>query len=97
MDADVLYRDGQFFRIEYDGEMGIGSPHGVSRLDWGHSCIEDVIEMALECRVKMTYIGHHDPNRDWSERNWIDETLRRKSEQTGAGFELARAETVIDL
>lgn len=97
MDADVLYRDGQFFRIEYDGDMGIGSPHGVSRLDWGHSCIEDVIEMALECRVKMTYIGHHDPNRDWSERNWIDETLRRKSEQTGAGFELARAETVIDL
>lgn len=97
MDVDVLYRDGQFLHIEYDGNVGIGSPHGVSRLDWGHSCIEDVLDMASRCRVKHTYIGHHDPNRDWSERNWLDETLQRKSEQTGLKFELARAETVIDL
>ncbi|KAI9131988.1 MBL fold metallo-hydrolase [Acaryochloris sp. CCMEE 5410] len=97
MDADILYRDGQFLRIEYDGDLGVGSPHGVSRLDWGHSCIEDVLDMATRCRVKQTYIGHHDPNRDWSERNWLDETLQRKSKQTGLNFELARAETVIDL
>lgn len=97
MDADILYRDGQFLQIEYDGALGIGSPHGVSRLDWGHSCIEDVLDMATRCRVKQTYIGHHDPNRDWSERNWLDETLQRKSNQTGLAFELARAETVIDL
>lgn len=97
MDADILYRDGQFLRIEYDGELGVGSPHGVSRLDWGHSCIEDVLDMATQCRVKQTYIGHHDPNRDWSERNWFDETLQRKSKQTGLNFELARADTVIDL
>ena len=70
---------------------------GVSRLDWGHSCIEDVLEMATRCNVKRTYVGHHDPNRDWSERNWIDDILRRKSEQTGLYFELARAETVLDL
>lgn len=97
MNADILYRDGQFLRIEYDGDLGVGSPHGVSRLDWGHSCIEDVLDMATRCRVKQTYIGHHDPNRDWSERNWLDETLQRKSKQTGLNFELARAETVIDL
>lgn len=97
MDADILYRDGQFLRIEYDGDLGVGSPHGVSRLDWGHSCIEDVLDMATRCRIKQTYIGHHDPNRDWSERNWLDETLQRKSKQTGLNFELARAETVIDL
>ena len=97
MDADVLYRDGQFQRIEYDGHKGVGAPQGVSRLGWGHSCIEDVIEMAEQCRVKHTYIGHHDPNRDWSERNWIDEILKRKSEQIGLKFELARAETIINL
>lgn len=96
-DADLLYRDGQFFRVEYDGHQGIGSPHGVPRMDWGHSCIEDVLDMAQACRVKRTLVGHHDPNRDWSERNWIDETLRRRSDQTGLSFELARAETVIDL
>lgn len=97
MNADLLYRDGQFLRIEYDGHQGIGSDFGVSRLDWGHSCIEDVMDMAEQCNIKHTMIGHHDPNRTWSERNWIDETLARKSEQTGLLFELAKAETVIDL
>lgn len=97
MDADLLYRDGQFFQAEYDGQIGVSSTFGVSRLDWGHSCVEDVLDMATACRVKHTLIGHHDPNRDWSERNWIDETLRRKSEQEGLKFELARAETVYDL
>ncbi len=96
-DADVLYRDGQYLHIEYDGHQGIGSPFGVSRLDWGHSCMEDVMDMAEACNIKHTYIGHHDPNRTWAERNWMDETLARRSEQTGLKFELARAETVIDL
>ena len=95
--ADVLYRDGQYQRIEYDGHQGIGSPFGVPRIDWGHSCIEDVLEMAEACSIRRTYIGHHDPNRDWSERNWIDEILARKGQQTGLYFELARAETIIDL
>ena len=97
MDADVLYRDGQFLEIEYLGHKGIGSPIGVSRKDWGHSCIEDVVDMAEQCNVKHTYIGHHDPNRTWAERNWIDETLVRRSEQSGRCFEMAKAETVIDL
>ena len=88
---------GQFFQAEYDGLLGIGSPVGVPRLDWGHSCVEDVMQMAQDCEIKSTYIGHHDPNRDWSERNWIDQALARKSDQTGLAFELARAETVIDL
>ena len=97
MDADVVYRDGQYLHIEYDGHQGIGSPFGVSRMDWGHSCIEDVMDMSEQCRVKETYIGHHDPNRTWAEKNWIDETLARRSVQTGLKFEMAQAETVIDL
>ncbi|WP_089935575.1 MBL fold metallo-hydrolase [Candidatus Entotheonella palauensis] len=95
--ADVMYRDGQFFRAEYDGMQGIGESRGVSRVDWGHSCIEDVLEMAEACQVQTTYIGHHDPNRDWAERNWITEGLKRKSEQTGLGFKLAEAESIIML
>ncbi len=93
--ADVLYRDGQYLRVEYDGVKGIGNSGPVPRMDWGHSCIEDIQEMAVECAVKQTYIGHHDPNRDWSERNWIDETLHRNSQ--GNRIELACAETVVDL
>jgi hypothetical protein len=66
------------------------------RLDWGHSCIEDVKDMAIKCFVKHTYIGHHDPNREWSERNWIDEALARSCKEREEKIELARAGTVID-
>lgn len=95
--ADLLYRDGQFLRVEYDGEKGVGTSRAIPRIDWGHSCIEDVAEMAAECDVKHTLIGHHDPNREWSERNWINEPLLRNSKQNGRRVELARAEMVIDL
>jgi phosphoribosyl 1,2-cyclic phosphodiesterase len=96
MDVDLLYRDGQFLRAEYDGSKGVSSSAAVPRRDWGHSCIEDVQEMARQCRVRRTLIGHHDPNRDWSERNWIDEALQR-SQNGECRIELACAETVIDL
>jgi len=95
--SDLLYRDGQYFRVEYDGQKGIGTGSPVSRVGWGHSCVEDVLEMAERCQVRRTLIGHHDPNRDWSERNWIDEILQRRSDQTGLPFELAQAETIIEL
>ncbi|MFQ5738542.1 MAG: MBL fold metallo-hydrolase [Acidobacteriota bacterium] len=95
--ADLMYRDGQYLRIEYDGRKGIGSPSGVPRLDWGHSCIEDVQAMAKNSRIKKTLVGHHDPNRDWAERNWIDESLARDYRESGLSVELARAETTVDL
>lgn len=95
--ADLLYRDGQYLRSEYDGVQGIGSSGAIPRAGWGHSCIEDVIEMSAACDVRHTLIGHHDPNREWSERNWLDESLARRTAGTDRRIELARAETVFDL
>lgn len=97
MNADVLYRDGQFLRSEYDGDKGIGTPLGVSRMDWGHSCIEDVVAMAKHCNVGHTYIGHHDPNRTWAEKKSIDEKLRLQADADDIKYEIARAETIIEL
>jgi len=94
--VDLLYRDGQFLRAEYDGIKGVSNSAAVPRRDWGHSCIEDVQEMARHSGVKRALIGHHDPNRDWSERNWIDEALQR-TQTSECRIELACAETVIDL
>lgn len=96
-DADLLYRDGQYLRVEYDGIMGIGGSGAVARAGWGHSCIEDVIEMAAACRVRHTLIGHHDPNRDWSERNWLDDSMLRRTGDSDHRVEFARAETFFDL
>lgn len=95
--ADLLYRDGQYLRVEYDGVMGIGGSGPVPRAGWGHSCIEDVIDMALACGVRHTLIGHHDPNRDWSERNWLDESMLRRTGHTESRVEFARAESTFDL
>lgn len=97
MNADVLYRDGQFLRDEYEAKKPLGGELGVPRKDWGHSCIEDVVEMAIKANVKRTYIGHHDPSRRWSELMKIDQNLSTQSQAAGLHFELAKAETVIDL
>jgi ribonuclease BN (tRNA processing enzyme) len=95
--ADVLYRDGQYLHSDYDGHSGIGSSNPVSRLDWGHSCIEDVVEMAIKCKIKSTYIGHHDPNREWTELNWMDEALIRNNDQQTEKICLARAGIILEL
>jgi ribonuclease BN (tRNA processing enzyme) len=95
--ADLMYRDGQYLRAEYDGLKGVGESGAIPRNGWGHSCFEDVIDMAQKSGIRKTLIGHHDPNREWSERNWMDESLARRSASEGFHVELARAETVFDL
>lgn len=96
-DADVLYRDGQFLRSEYDAQKPLGGQNPAPRKDWGHSCIEDVVDMAKAAKVKRTYIGHHDPNRSWRELVELDQQLKVQSAEAGLHFEMAKAETVIDL
>lgn len=95
--VDVLYRDGQYMLPEYFGDKGVGDSGPIPRIDWGHSCIEDVQEMAHACGVRHTLIGHHDPNREWAERQWMDTAMARNAENHGMKIELAKAETVIEL
>lgn len=95
--ADVLYRDGQYMLAEYLGDKGIGDSPPLPRIDWGHSCFEDVVAMAEECNVCHTLVGHHDPNREWAERQWMDTAMNRNSEDGLRRIELAKAETVICL
>ena len=95
--ADVAYIDGQYFLEEYKGLKGIGGGVPVSRMDWGHGCIEDVIERSRRCHAGQTYIGHHDPERPWDERLKIDNDLRSISFGVHSRIQLATAGTVIDL
>ena len=74
-----------------------GSSFMVSRMDWGHSCIEDVVERAHKAGVKRCYIGHHDPDRSWRDRSQIDEDLRKESAGTSCHVELANDRYVLDL
>ncbi len=97
MDADLGYFDGQYRYSEYHGQKGIGTAPAVPKIDWGHGCIEDVVRRAMQCRIKRTFIGHHDPDREWGEQLIIDRELSEASKGTGCHIELAKPDTVVDL
>jgi phosphoribosyl 1,2-cyclic phosphodiesterase len=96
-DADAVYVDGQYFRAEYDGLNGIGPTLPVSRVDWGHGCLEDIVERAKKCRVRRTFVGHHDPERTWVERLNVDKWLQQQSADQPFLIELAKSEGILDL
>ncbi|MGE3541236.1 MAG: MBL fold metallo-hydrolase [Candidatus Tectimicrobiota bacterium] len=49
--VDILIHDAQYSREEIQqGKQG-----------WGHSAWEDVVQLAIETRVKQLYLFHHDP------------------------------------
>jgi hypothetical protein len=96
-DVDVAYFDGQYFRLEYDGKEPVGLVQATSRVDWGHGCIEDVVERAVKCRIKRSFIGHHDPERTWMARLEMDRWLAETCSGQPYEVELAKSEYVVDL
>jgi len=51
--TDLLIHDAQFCLKNYS-----------SKMNWGHSAWERVIEVAKNCNVKRLYLTHHDPDSD---------------------------------
>ena len=51
--ADVVISDAQYDAAEYAEHVG-----------WGHSCIDDVVDMAIAANVKQLFLFHHDPDHD---------------------------------
>ena len=49
----VLIHDAQYTREEYKNRVG-----------WGHSCVEDITELAAQSGVERLVLFHHDPTRD---------------------------------
>jgi hypothetical protein len=96
-DADLAYFDGQYFLSEYQGKDGIGSSPPISRLDWGHSCVEDVIDRVKECGIKHCVVGHHDPDREWTDQMKMDAYLEKQCEGKPYKIELARGDSVLEI
>ena len=97
MDADLAYFDGQYRISEYLGQKGIGTAPAVPKIDWGHSCIEDVVRRVMQCRVKRAFIGHHDPDREWGEQITMDNELAEACKGTGCYIELAKPDMLLEL
>ena len=51
--VDVLITDAQYDLEEYG-----------SRVGWGHSCVDDTVEMAVRAGVGHLFLFHHDPAHD---------------------------------
>jgi len=50
-DVDVVISDAQYDAEEYAAHVG-----------WGHSCVDDVVDMAMAANVKQLFLFHHDPD-----------------------------------
>lgn len=51
--ADILIHDAQYTPQDYETKRG-----------WGHSCYVDVVNYAIDAKVKELYLYHHDPYND---------------------------------
>jgi CheY-like chemotaxis protein/phosphoribosyl 1,2-cyclic phosphodiesterase len=66
--ADVLIADTTYRDKEYP-----------SRVDWGHSCVGQVVDLAARAEVKRLHLFHHDPDQ-------TDEDIDRKLEEARQGL-----------
>jgi phosphoribosyl 1,2-cyclic phosphodiesterase len=48
--SEILILDAQYDAAEYESHVG-----------WGHSCVDDSVEFALQAKVKRLFLFHHDP------------------------------------
>ena len=51
--TDILIHDAQYTPQDYEKKKG-----------WGHSCYIDVVNMAIDAKVKNLFLFSHDPNND---------------------------------
>ncbi|NBV85635.1 MAG: MBL fold metallo-hydrolase [Verrucomicrobia bacterium] len=70
--ARVLIHDAQYTLAEYQTKVG-----------WGHSAFEDVIEMAAAAEVEHLYFFHHDPVRSDEELNRMVQQARETARAKG--------------
>jgi len=78
-DADVAILDAQYTAEEYRNHVG-----------WGHGCMDGVVRVARESRVKRLYLFHHDPSHDDEFLDKMLQRARRLAMGSGMRVELAR-------
>lgn len=78
--ADVLICDSQYDEAEYP-----------SRLGWGHTCMDDTVQLALDARVKRLCLFHHDPDHDDAKIDAMVERAKKLAADSGQSLEVDAA------
>ena len=71
-EADVVIGDTQYDATEYP-----------SRLGWGHTCVDDAVDLALRAGVKHLFLFHHDP--DHYDNKMTEITAKAEAKVAAAG------------
>jgi phosphoribosyl 1,2-cyclic phosphodiesterase len=79
-DADVVIADAQYENAEYP-----------SRLGWGHSCIDDTLDLAMRAHVKHLFLFHHDPDHDDEKMKSILDAARAHVRKAGSSMQVDAA------
>lgn len=79
-DADVLILDAQYDAKEYKTHMG-----------WGHGCLDDVVSLAIEAKVKRLFLFHHDPDHDDAKISAMVEHAREMVRAAGSALRVDAA------
>lgn len=79
-DADVAVMDAQYDALEYPRHV-----------NWGHSCVEDVVLMAMEANVKKLFLFHHDPDHDDSHVAQMLARGRQMAREAGSRIKIEAA------
>jgi phosphoribosyl 1,2-cyclic phosphodiesterase len=82
--ADTLIHDAQFLKSDF-------------KEGWGHSTIEDAIELAAKARVKRLILYHHDPDRNDDALDHIGRSAQHKGRELLPGLEVLVAREGLEL
>jgi ribonuclease BN (tRNA processing enzyme) len=84
--ADVLIMDTQYDSEEYREHVG-----------WGHGCLDDVVALALEAKVKRLFLFHHDPDHDDAKITAMLGQARKLAQGTSLAVDAAREGLTVSL
>ncbi len=86
--VDVLILDAQYTAQEYEQHVG-----------WGHGCVDKVVALALQARVRQLFLFHHDPDHDDAQIDQMVEAAQRlvASQRGAVRVEAAREGLRVEL
>jgi phosphoribosyl 1,2-cyclic phosphodiesterase/FixJ family two-component response regulator len=86
--ADALIMDSQYDGEEYKHHVG-----------WGHGCVTEVVDLAIEAEVRRLFLFHHDPNHDDAKVSELEAQARQivTERKSKLEVEAAREGTIFEL
>jgi phosphoribosyl 1,2-cyclic phosphodiesterase/ActR/RegA family two-component response regulator len=78
--TDVLIMDSQYDCEEYKHHVG-----------WGHGCVSEVVDLAIDAEVRRLFLFHHDPNHDDAKVSALEAQARRRVAEKRSTLEVEAA------